>query len=316
MFISTERQKSDEKQHMSHVVMKAFPEQKPVLHTAPSQDLPITHCLPLSHALYRSPTSQAMLVDDLKLMYLPLAKNACSSLKQVVAALGGVVLEPDEDIHVKLDTNATGLQFADLPESNIRKALSGPDWMRFVVLRDPFDRLVSAYVEKFVLNRTELRIGETVGPAYRAVFARDELTPADFERGISFREFVTFILHEDPKALDAHWQPQSEQLGHVAFTHVYDVKGLDCLVDDLRKHVGQEIPLPMMNVSRDMDADQIVLAGACDILPSDLQDPGRISVDSFLPDDLYALIAQYFAMDVTLYQMVQRMNAARSGLNC
>ena len=257
-----------------------------------------------------------MLVDDLKLMYLPLAKNACSSLKQVVAALGGVVLEPDEDIHVKLDTNATGLQFADLPESNIRKALSGPDWMRFVVLRDPFDRLVSAYVEKFVLNRTELRIGETVGPAYRAVFARDELTPADFERGISFREFVTFILHEDPKALDAHWQPQSEQLGHVAFTHVYDVKGLDCLVDDLRKHVGQEIPLPMMNVSRDMDADQIVLAGACDILPSDLQDPGRISVDSFLPDDLYALIAQYFAMDVTLYQMVQRMNAARSGLNC
>ena len=301
---------------MSHVVMKDLPEQKPVLHAEPSQDHPIAHCPPLSLALYRSPTSQAMLVDDLKLIYLPLAKNACSSLKQVVAALGGVVLEPDEDIHVKLDTNATGLQFADLPEGNIRRALSGPGWMRFVVIRDPFDRLVSAYVEKFVLHRNEPRIEETVGPAYRAVFGRHDLTPEDFERGISFREFVTFILHEDPKALDPHWQPQSEQLGNVAFTHVYDVKGLDCLVDDLRKHVGQEIPLPMMNVSRDMDADQISLAGACDILPCDLQDPGRISADSFLPDDLYTLIAQYFAMDVTLYRMVQRMNAARTGLNC
>lgn len=269
----------------------------------------------LSQALYRSPTSQAMLVDDLKLLYLPIAKNACSSLKQLVASLGGVELEPGEDIHIKLDGSRTGLQFADRSEEDIRHALTAPGWMRFAVLRDPFDRLVSAYVEKFVLHRDEPRIEETVGLAYRAVFGRDELTPEDFERGISFREFVTFILHENPKVLDPHWQPQSEQLGNVAFTHVYDVKGLDCLVDDLRKHIGQEIPLPMMNVSRDIAADQISLAGACDILPDDFQDPGRISVDSFLPDDLYTLIAQYCAMDLTLYRMVQRMNVTRSDLN-
>lgn len=148
----------------------------------------------LSHALHRAPTSQAMLVDELNLVYLPIAKNACSSLKQLVAALGGVELGPDEDIHIKLDTNRTGLQFADRSEEDIRQALTAPDWMRFAVIRDPFDRLVSAYVEKFVLHRDEPRIEETVGPAYRAVFGHEDLTPGDMARGITFREFVEFIV--------------------------------------------------------------------------------------------------------------------------
>jgi len=265
--------------------------------------LPID-CPPLSNALMRSPTSQAMMVEDLRLVYLPLAKNACSSLKRMVASLGGVELEPGEDIHIKLDTNRTGLQFADRSEEDIRKALSGPDWMRFVVIRDPFDRLVSAYIEKFVLHRDVPRIEETVGPAYRSVFGREALTPEDFVRGITFRGFVTFILHEDPKTLDFHWQPQSEQLGNIAFTHVYDVKQLDDLAEDLRAHVGQDIALPRMNVSRDASGDPIVLAGACDLLPAELEEPSRISVDSFLPDDLHGLVAQYFAMDVTRYRMV------------
>lgn len=291
---------------MSHVVMKGLPEQKPVLHAEPSQDHPIAHFPLLSHALYRSPTSQAMLVDDLKLVYLPIAKNACSSLKQLVAGLGGVDLQPGEDIHIKLDTNRTGLQFADRSEEDIRKALSGPDWMRFVVIRDPFDRLVSAYIEKFVLHRNEPRIEETVGPAYRSVFDHEDLTPEDFERGISFRDFVDFIVQHDPRDLDSHWQPQAEQLGHIIFTHVYEVGNLEALAADLQAHVGQEIDLPWMNASREEAEMRVPVPGACDLLPGALVDPARIDLESFLPDDLRGRIAQYFARDVTLCRMVRR----------
>lgn len=270
----------------------------------------------LSQALYRSPTSQAMLVDDLKLVYLPIAKNACSSLKRLVASLGGVELEPGEDIHIKLDSNRTGLQFADRTEEDIRDALSTPDWMRFVVIRDPFDRLVSAYIEKFVLHRDEPRIEETVGPAYRAVFGHDDLTQEDFERGISFREFVEFIMRQDPRDLDSHWQPQSEQLGHIAFTHLYDVRELDALAADLQAHIGQEIDLPWMNASRDAADARVSVPGACDLLPSDLEDPARIDLDSFLPADLRGRIGQYFAMDVTLCRMVRHVNAVTDTAAC
>ncbi|MFA8387891.1 MAG: sulfotransferase family 2 domain-containing protein [Pelagibaca sp.] len=291
---------------MSHVVTQDL--------IGPVAALPIA-CRPeravttLSQALYRAPTSQAMLVDDLRLVYLPIAKNACSSLKRLVAALGGVDLGPGEDIHIKLDTNRTGMQFADRSEKDIRKALSEPDWMRFVVIRDPFDRLVSAYIEKFVLHRTDPRIEDTVGPAYRTVFGRDELTPEDFERGISFRDFVDFILQQDPKDLDSHWQPQAEQLGHIAFTHVYEVGNLEALAADLQVHVGQEIDLPWMNASREDAKARVAVAGSCDLLPADLIDPARIDLDSFLPDDLRGRIAQYFAMDVTLCRMVRHARA-------
>lgn len=281
---------------------------------APMPDLepgPSIECPPLSRSLNRSPTSQAMIVDDLKLIYLPIAKNACSSLKRMVAAMGGVDLLPGEDIHIKLDKNSTGLQFADRSEDEIRHALSSPDWMRFVVIRDPLDRLVSAYIEKFVLNRNHPRIEETVGPTYRAVFKKDDLDAEDFARGITFREFVEVILAETPKALDFHWRPQSEQLGNIAFTHIYDVRQLDDLVADLRAHVGQEVELPRMNVSRDATGDLIDLPGAYDILPADLAEPNRISIGSFLPPDLRSLVEQYFAMDVTLYGMVQRLGTER-----
>lgn len=264
----------------------------------------------LSDALHRAPTSQAMLVDDLKLVYLPIAKNACSSLKQLVASLGGVDLEQDEDIHIKLDSKPTGLQFADRSEDEIRHALSAPGWMRFAVIRDPFDRLVSAYVEKFVLHRDEPRIEETVGPAYRAVFGHEELTPADMARGITFREFVEFILGQDPRGLDSHWQPQSEQLGHIAFTHLYDVRELDALAADLQAHVGQMIELPWMNASREAADLRVSVPAACDLLPADLVDPARIDLASFLPDDLRGRIAQYYAMDVTLCRMVRHLTPA------
>jgi hypothetical protein len=145
------------------------------------------------------PIPQAMMVKDLKLVYLPLAENGCSSLKQMVASLGGVELEPGEDIHIKLDTERTGLKFADRSEDEIRHALSSPDWMRFVVIRDPLDRLMSAYIEKFILHRNHPRIEETVGPTYRAVFRKDDLATEEFARGITFREFVEVILAEIPK---------------------------------------------------------------------------------------------------------------------
>jgi hypothetical protein len=66
-----------------------------------------------------------------------------------------------------------------------------------------------------------------------------------------------------------------------------------------------------MNVSRDTTGDLVDPPGACDILPADLEEPHRISVGSFLPHDLRSLVEQYFAMDVTLYGMVQRLSAGR-----
>ncbi|OSQ52576.1 sulfotransferase family 2 domain-containing protein [Marivita geojedonensis] len=284
--------------------------------TEPAQDGPFqAHPFDYSFIpspLKRPPTCQAMMVDDLRLMYLPIAKNACSSLKRLVASLGGLELKKGEDIHHKLDSESTGLQFEDREDHVIRAALSDPTWMRFLVIREPLDRLISVYVEKFVLNRREPGQIPTIGPVYQAILGKEDITPEDYDRGLTFREFAEYILSEEPERLNGHWRPQSQYLGHIPFTHVYDVKQLERLAQDLSTHIGRTIDLPRMNVSRDVDGDQIYNRYAPDARPADLPTPKKLSLESFLPDGLRARLEEYYATDLTLYHLVERAGASRS----
>lgn len=252
-----------------------------------------------------------MMVDDLRLMYLPIAKNACSSLKRLVAGLGGLQLRKGEDIHHKLDSENTGLQFEDREDHVIRAALSNPDWMRFVAIRDPLDRLVSVYVEKFVLNRNIPDQRPTIGPVYQAVLGREEVTDEDYDRGLTFREVAEYILAEEPARLNGHWRPQSEYLGRIPFTHLYDVKRLHYLAEDLSAHIGRKIELPMMNVSRDRSSELVYNQWAPDARPGDLPTPKKLSIESFLPDGLRCQLEEYYATDLTLHRLVERSDLAR-----
>lgn len=261
----------------------------------------------------RAPTSQAMIVDDLRLIYLPIAKNACSSTKLLVAKLGGLVLEPGQDIHQTLDTGDTGLQFKDHPEDHIRDAIAAPGWMRFMIFRDPMDRLVSAYVEKFVINRNDDRQWDTCRQILGTVLNKSDPTGEDFERGITFREFAEFILAQDPRDLDSHWQPQVFYMGHVPLTHIYDVRAMDRLVVDLQAHVGSKIELPRRNVSRKATGRKETLEVAADLLPGDLHNAERLSVESFLPRDLHRRLAEYYAADISIYHQIWRNTVTSVG---
>lgn len=259
----------------------------------------------------RSPTSQSMLVPDLKLVYQPIAKNACSSTKRLVASLGGFTLQKGQGIHHALDSQNTGLQFKDRTEAEVTAALNDPGWMRFVIYRDPLDRLVSAYVEKFVQNRTHPNQRQTIGGVIKAVFDKEEPTEEDYAHGITFREFAEYILAENPNHLNSHWQPQTYYLGHITFTHMYDVKRLDLLEQDLRTHVGEDIELPRMNVSRDGETEPEYLQIAPDLLPRDLKNAKRLSLQSFLDKDLHARLSEYYAADLSIYRLIKAAGAAR-----
>lgn len=251
-----------------------------------------------------------MMVKDLKIVYQPIAKNACSSTKRLVASLGGFAPAQGQGIHVALDSQNTGLQFKDHTHDDVSAALNDDGWMRFVIYRDPLERLVSAYVEKFVQNRTHPNQRRTIDGVIKSVFETDEPTEDDYEHGITFREFAEYILAENPNHLNSHWQPQTYYMGHVTFTHVYDVKNLGSLERDLRNHIGEDIELPKTNVSRDRSAELEYLPIAADLLPRDLANSKRLHIDSFLHDDLRARLSEYYAADMSIYRMVKGINGA------
>lgn len=254
------------------------------------------------------PISQAFFLEDLKLIYLPIAKNASSSLKRVFAELGGLKVRKGEGIHRKLDKAGTGLLFEDRTDEEIRTALADPNWMRLLVWRDPLDRLVSAYTEKFVINRMNPGVFRTTGPVLQGVFGLklNEVTLEHFERGITFRQFADHILTEDREFQNNHWRPQSDYLGHICFTHMYDFQVLDRLAEDIGVHIGRELDIPQLNATRSGKKAARILEGAWDMLPGDLPDVKQLSPVSFLEPSLRKRLEEFYATDVSIYRLVQR----------
>lgn len=248
------------------------------------------------------------MVDKHKLIYHPIAKNACSSTKRLVAEMGGFKPEKGQDIHHALDSQNTGLQFKDRTADEVITALNDPSWMRFVIYRDPLDRLVSAYVEKFVQNRSCPSQREVNTGVIQAIFQKEEPTEEDFEHGVTFREFAEYILAENPNHLNSHWQPQTFYLGNIPFTHMYEIKALDRLEADLQEHVGKKVEIPRQNLSRGKQSEAEYLSIAPDLLPKDLGNAKNLSLDSFLAPDLLMRLTEYYAADISIYRLVQSVN--------
>ena len=258
------------------------------------------------------PLAQTMILRDERVIYLPIAKNACSSLKTLMAELGGLPpLERREDIHVKLDTERTGLLFKDLPDAEIEAALTEPGWFRFAVVREPFDRLQSVYIEKFVKNRAVP--GQWIHTAPVVARVRDvaEPGPEEMARGITFAEFLGDVLSMPPEQLDPHWRPQALSFERVAYTHLYTLGALDLLAEDLSRHLGRPALLPEKNRSRETGAAGHHVEGAAHMLPGDLPNPSQIDTDSFFDAGLRRRVEHVFAADLTLHHAVAAGMAAR-----
>lgn len=264
--------------------------------------------VPQSSSLKGRRISQAFFLSDLKLIYLPIAKNASSSLKRVFAELGGLEIKRGEGIHRKLHNDSSGILFKDRTDEELRDALADPNWMRLLVWRDPLDRLVSAYTEKFVKNRMNQGLFRTSGPVLQSVLDLEvnEVTLEHFERGITFRQFAEHVLTEGREFQNNHWRPQSDYLGHICFTHMYDFQALDRLADDLCAHVGRALDIPQLNVTRSSKRDARLLEDAWDMKPCDLPDVKQLNPESFLEPSLRRRLEEFYATDMSIYRLVQK----------
>ncbi|MEX0431679.1 sulfotransferase family 2 domain-containing protein [Spiribacter insolitus] len=191
-----------------------------------------------SHVALGWPYSQIMVIPSLRLMYVPIAKNACSTLKRMMLDLAGFPADSAAQAHVHecLDFYQTGLQLKDWPREDVERFLTEPRWFRFVVMRDPLERLVSAYLEKFVRNR--LLPGNRVHTA--PVVAAMQCTDApDLARGITFRQFAEYVAATPAGLLDPHWRPQCLCVPEQDVQIVgFQIDQIDQLKSDLRAWCG------------------------------------------------------------------------------
>ena len=164
-----------------------------------------------------------------RLIYAPIAKNACTFLKRLLVDIQDY---SGPDIHAFVAQNeSVRLQDVTL--------MDDPTWMRFVVFRDPIDRAVSAYLDRFV--RCKAYPGAVA--LNREYLTRLGRQPSE-EPSLSFSQFVDAICEQQVDAkLDGHWRAQRWFVLHdlakfewqVSFTRLAE------FIDVLSRRMGVEI---------------------------------------------------------------------------
>lgn len=227
-----------------------------------------------------------------RLVCAAIPKSGCSELKHWFISLVEPerLLDPSFRLHAYCRATHTLAWFAPQErERLLRESFT----MAFV--REPVSRVVSAYVEKFVRAAT----GELFEPA-REVIAALGVEPT---RGITFREFVSYLAGSPDEHLDSHWRPQAAFLrgGGVRI----DLLGRMESIPSMLGALGQALGMPLRADGRRNATGYTPARGVnvADVPSALLHESGVLPpVSDLIDEELRERIEQRFRDDAMLYE--------------
>ncbi|MEJ8568178.1 sulfotransferase family 2 domain-containing protein [Elongatibacter sediminis] len=242
-----------------------------------------------------------------RVMYTPIAKNANTTYKRLFVELSGhpsseVLL--DGDVHVNLLAQPTGLVLADYTPEHAAAILGNANYFHFTLLRNPLERAVSGYLDKFVRspvrknpnNRNHLVIQDALDWVYEH---RGE--PVDHERLITFREFVDYLEQVPDTALDTHFKAQSAYLVHQNIDFISTTENQQPLLAELEQRFGRHIEVEHFNRTAGPQHGEYG-NDAADLLPARIRAKrGLPKPSELLVPDLAERLRKRFARDFELW---------------
>ena len=132
--------------------------------------------------------------DQTKTIYFGIPKTGCSSIRRSLQYLevnAETELLP-EIVHDKKNSPLSGLY---THSQNAESLLYANDYFKFTFVRNPFTRILSAYLDKFVHNTWERNI-------------RISDLGYDSSYNFTFTHFLNYVNDQQKNLLDIHWIPQ------------------------------------------------------------------------------------------------------------
>lgn len=206
-----------------------------------------------SETATRGTLERGIVIEELRLVYIPVPKAACTSLRWLLADLIGLSPESFEDPAKFRATQGQTIQNINKwpPEYIAQRADPGwleevagaEDWLRFSVVRDPARRLWSAWQSKLLLRQPGFVHAFGGEPWFPGIPSAADKVLESYER------FVAALdrKEEDRRPSDPHWRLQTDLLGNAApaLNHIGRVEALGDTLGLLGEHVapfGKELP--------------------------------------------------------------------------
>jgi Sulfotransferase family len=155
------------------------------------------------------PNRHIDVLPDHRLIYVCVPKCASSRIKMTLSALIGRSPQSAFEANRRQISGLKGPKHVGL--STFWRVAVDPRTLRFSFVRNPYDRIVSCWADKF--RDKPLVAGQPSIDPYLAWRQHHDLSlPAGAGRTLSFAEFVTFATATADRRVDAHWQLQADLL--------------------------------------------------------------------------------------------------------
>nr|XP_031294879.1 carbohydrate sulfotransferase 9 isoform X1 [Camelus dromedarius]XP_031294880.1 carbohydrate sulfotransferase 9 isoform X1 [Camelus dromedarius]XP_031294881.1 carbohydrate sulfotransferase 9 isoform X1 [Camelus dromedarius] len=161
---------------------------------------------PQSHLFHM--VSRIYVEDKHKILYCEVPKAGCSNWKRVLMVLSGLAPSADNISHdaVHYGKHLKKLDSFDLKGIHIRLNT----YTKAVFVRDPMERLVSAFRDKFEHPNSYYHpvFGKAIIKKYRPNACEEALNNGS---GVKFKEFIHYLLDSHrPVGMDIHWEKVSK----------------------------------------------------------------------------------------------------------
>jgi hypothetical protein len=172
-----------------------------------------------------------------RLIYVCIPKCASTTIKVALSALSGRIPASFEEVHQRRHSGLKSPQQAGL--STFHRLAQDPATLRFAFVRNPYDRLVSAWADKY--RNKPLLPGDSFIDKYLGCRKSiDPALPSGAGAMLSFADFVRFAAATADRRLDAHWQLQHDILAMpgIALDFIGKVESFDQDFARVMAHAG------------------------------------------------------------------------------
>lgn len=252
-----------------------------------------------------------MVSHTLKVIYFPIPKSACTLFATTLALHDESTRDYDpvkEGIHhYRFRTRKLALEDMSY--------LCRDDYFKFTIIRDPYTRLLSAYLDKIVkpykIAAERAAKSKTLNPLYG--HSLDEL---------SFDSLIHFLARVPDYAIEKHWRPQHTFFRNVSLDYIGCFEHMNDACAVMLNRYG-------INVTRDVaplvfspkrtgytDAVDTTNTGELSGLsPEQLIELSEFpGVDAFYNPELRAMVERRFSRDLALYRRISNSLCGVTGI--
>lgn len=177
--------------------------------------------------LYRQRYGSAVVIPSHKLIFIPIPKVASTTWLKLFRRMRGLPDWKSDLGPLPHNADVNGLTYlADYSRAQATDMWTSPAWTKAVMIRDPKERLLSAYLDKVVRSPTRRLVHGTCCP---------DTNDCAKDPNMTLEQFVDMLVERDCWNTGDHWNLQYERLERKYWSDVTMILQSSRADDDARK---------------------------------------------------------------------------------